>query len=100
MMVPAPMQLCCSSAPIVQPTAIHQTRRAAPAGYAQLFSEAVERLQGLGGTPVTVDFSPFAEVMHHALITHAPWNLTASTLPVLQSGHLTHPLQGCHDIHW
>ena len=37
-----------------------------PTGYTQLFGEAVERLQALGGNPVNIDFSPFAEVTHTA----------------------------------
>lgn len=32
------------------------------AGYTQLFAEAAERLQSMGGTPVVIDFTPFAEV--------------------------------------
>lgn len=35
---------------------------AAATGYEQLFADAIERLQVLGGTPVIVDFSAFAEI--------------------------------------
>jgi allophanate hydrolase len=39
-------------------------------GYASLFAQAVLRLRALGGTPVEVDFAPFAEA--HELL-YGPW---------------------------
>ena len=37
----------------------------------RLYGEAVERLRGLGGEAVTIDFAPFAETA--ALLYHGPW---------------------------
>lgn len=40
-------------------------------GYAKLFEAAIARLQRLGGTPVEIDFAPFAETAR--LLYEGPW---------------------------
>jgi allophanate hydrolase len=41
------------------------------AAYRELFAQSVERLQGLGGAPVTIDLAPFLETAR--LLYEGPW---------------------------